>query len=188
MVSRFKRAIFFDRDGVINALVNDSTVSGRSPRQVAEFSLLPGIKEALNLAESLAYIPLVVTNQPEIARGRMTEQDLIDIHQELLTAFPAIRDIYACHHSGNICSCRKPKPGLLLRAAAEHGVDIGRSWMIGDRWVDIAAADACGARSVLISMPYSWRRSSAGMPPVGLQPTLVARDVLDAVCQIAVSR
>lgn len=138
-------ALFFDRDGVVNMRLVDDYV--RDPGQLR---LLPDIGEALRIARELGYVPVLVTNQQGIARQLMTERDLGAIHatmQERLraSAGTGFEAIYVCpHHADDRCDCRKPMPGMLLRAADELGLDLQRSWMIGDSPSDVEAGRRAG--------------------------------------------
>ena len=150
-----KRAVFLDRDGVIIEDVNVLTDS----RQVR---LLPEVPEALIRLRRAGFQLLVVTNQPVVARGLISESDLLGIHaaiQRLLRATGADLDAaYFCPHHPNAtlpeyrraCECRKPKPGMLLQAAREHMIDLGSSFMVGDRMSDIVAGAQAGCRTVLV--------------------------------------
>lgn len=175
------RALFLDRDGVLNDLVADGTASGRSPRSTSELRFVPGARTAVHQAAHANLVPIIVTNQPDVARGVLESSVLADIHSVFRRVIPDLAGIYVCEHSGNVCSCRKPRTGMLLQAARDLGLALADSWMVGDRWVDIAAAQGAGCRSVLISRPYSWVPNSSGAPEKGLRPTMVATDVLDAV-------
>ena len=154
MTAILRPAVFLDRDGVINrTTVRDGTP--RPPRSVDEVEVLPGVPEALwRLAD--AGLPLiVVTNQPDVARGTQTQAAVEEINRFLAERLP-LTAVYACYHDNDDeCDCRKPRPGMLLRAAREHGLDLARSWMVGDRWGDVEAGAAAGCRTCLIDLPYS---------------------------------
>jgi histidinol-phosphate phosphatase family protein len=179
-----RRALFFDRDGVLNALLPDGTSAGRSPQDVDELHLFDFAVEAVRLAHQAGFIPLIVTNQPGIGRGTLEVEALIAIHASLLRALPEVEAVYVCPHTGTWCDCRKPRPGLLFQAAEERGIDLRQSWVVGDRWIDVATARAAGSRAALIEMPYSWLPNSDGEAPADLGATITAADVLDAVCRI----
>ncbi len=156
-----KRAcIFLDRDGVINPdMGNLPTVDG--------FKLLPGVAQAIQSINASDYINIVVTNQPMIAKGFIKENEVIEIHKKMETLLGQkhayVDGIYYCPHHpdkgfpGEIlelkidCNCRKPKPGLLLKAANEYGIDFSRSWMVGDNEKDLIAGKAVGCRTVFIN-------------------------------------
>jgi D-glycero-D-manno-heptose 1,7-bisphosphate phosphatase len=148
------RAVFLDRDGVLNAIV-ERDGKPASPRTPDELLIVPDAPAALAALKAAGYRLFVVTNQPDIARGLMTEAALDAIHAKLSAALP-IEEVAACRHdNADHCACRKPKPGLLLDLAARHGLDLERSWMIGDQDRDIACGHAAGVRTVLLDRPYN---------------------------------
>lgn len=158
-LANLQKAIFLDRDGTINRYVGFL----RSPE---EMELLPGAAEALGIINSSGYLSVVVTNQPVIARGEVTYKGLRSIHDKMETLLGEkgsyIDRLYFCPHhpdSGfdgevrelkTVCSCRKPKPGMLLKASEELNIDLTKSWMIGDGENDILAGKAAGCRTALI--------------------------------------
>lgn len=147
------RAVFLDRDGVINANVERD---GRpvAPTTLAEFRLLPGVADAVNRLKSSGFSIIVVTNQPDIATGRTSRETLDAMHAQLCGLMP-IDDIRVCSHiDADNCHCRKPKPGLLLDAATEHGIDLARSYMVGDRWRDTEAGRAAGCLTIFVDYGY----------------------------------
>jgi len=147
-------AVFLDRDGVINrTLVRDGVP--HPPDNVGEVEILPGVHEALDLLKASGFLRIVVTNQPDVARGSQTIEAVEVINRLLADNLP-ISAFYVCYHdTHDNCECRKPRPGMLLRAAREHGIDLTSSFMVGDRWSDIEAGRAAGCRAFLIDMPYS---------------------------------
>lgn len=150
------RAVFLDRDGVLNRAV---VVGGRPhpPATVAETEILPGVPEAL---ESLARQDLLligVTNQPDVARRLTTRAAVEEINGYLLDRLPLSCLLTCYHDDGDRCACRKPKPGLLVQAATERGIALDRSFMVGDRWSDVAAGHAVGCMTFLIAAPYNER-------------------------------
>ena len=148
------RAVFLDRDGVLNAAV---ARDGRPhpPASVDELRILPGVPEALAELRRAGFLLLAVTNQPDVARGT-TPRGVVDaIHEALRAALP-LDAIYTCwHDDADRCACRKPSPGLLLEAAGERGVDLAASFMVGDRWRDTDAGVAAGCRVVFVD--HGWR-------------------------------
>jgi D-glycero-D-manno-heptose 1,7-bisphosphate phosphatase len=171
-------AVFFDRDGVLtDAPVAEGQAT--APTTLAELVVLPGAPEAIVAAHALGALALVVTNQPDIARGTLDPHEL-DLMHEHLARVLHVDVVRVCPHDGDD-RCRKPNPGMLVDLAAEHDLDLTRSYMIGDRWVDIAAGAAVGSTTILVERPYSWRATSSGGPPAGLEPDHRARDVLSAV-------
>jgi D-glycero-D-manno-heptose 1,7-bisphosphate phosphatase len=146
--------VFLDRDGVLNR----TTVRGDTPyppNSVAEVQVLPRVPEALDKLRRRGLPLIVVTNQPDVARGTQTRAVVEEINQ-FLTRQLRLTAVYTCYHdNADECDCRKPKPGMLMRAAEEHGLDLSRSFMVGDRWGDVAAGAAAGCVTLLVNMPYS---------------------------------
>ena len=150
------RAVFLDRDGVLNRTVVDAEGVPHPPAHVAELQILPGVAAALDRLTVRGFLLVVVTNQPDVARGRQRHEDVEAINQSLAAQLP-LTAVYACYHdNADRCECRKPKPGLLTRAAAELDIDLKASFMVGDRWSDIVAGTVAGCRdSYLVQAPYS---------------------------------
>ena len=152
------KAVFLDRDGVINrASIRDGKPF--SPGTMEELEILPGVPEALRQLKSHGYKMLVVTNQPDVGRGKQSRESLDAIHQDLLARFPLDDILVCCHTDADNCSCRKPLPGMLIEAAKKHNVDLAISFMVGDRWRDIDAGYNAGCRTILIDYGYSERSS-----------------------------
>jgi D-glycero-D-manno-heptose 1,7-bisphosphate phosphatase len=146
-------AIFLDRDGVLNAnLARDGKPV--APTRLEEFRLLPGVESAVHQLKDAGFFLVVVTNQPDVATGRTTKTVVESMHQELRRRMP-LDDIRVCYHTdADNCRCRKPKPGMLLDAAAEHGIDVGKSYLVGDRWRDIEAGGQAGCMTIFIDYGY----------------------------------
>jgi len=158
-LSHRQKAIFLDRDGTVNKYIGFL-------RDIRDFELLPGVDAAIGEINASGYLAIVITNQPVIARGEVTVQELQEIHNKMETLLGRkgvyIDALYYCPHhphkgyAGEIpelkidCSCRKPKPGLLLQAAQDFNIDLSQSWMIGDSENDIKAGIAAGCRTALI--------------------------------------
>ena len=177
-----QRGLFLDRDGVLNEPVSGQNSRERSPWFLDELRLFPDSKSAIDTAVSAGLVPIIVTNQPDLARGNLDANAAMAIRDAVLQALPGVIGYYWCPHSGEEgCTCRKPAPGMLNAAAKDLCLDLTQSWLIGDRWVDIAAAQAVGVRSVLVERENSWSPSSAGSPPTDLRPTLTADSVSTAV-------
>jgi D-glycero-D-manno-heptose 1,7-bisphosphate phosphatase len=143
------RAVFLDRDGVINANV---LRDGRpvAPTTIEQFRFLPGVDEAVHRLKTAGFVVIVVTNQPDIATGRTSLAVLEAMHKLVRQTMP-VDDIKACVHvDADNCSCRKPKPGMMTEAAAEHEIDLARSYMIGDRWRDVEAGSAAGCLTIFV--------------------------------------
>ena len=149
-----KRAVFLDRDGVINkAFVVDGTPT---PAQTLDqLEILPKVAEALEMLRSAGFEIVVVTNQPDVARGQLLREAVDSIHERLGRELN-IEHFYTClHDDADNCPCRKPKPGLLTLASKELGIDLRSSFMVGDRWRDIAAGQAIGCECFFIDYSYS---------------------------------
>ncbi len=152
-----KRAVFLDRDGVLNRSI---LRGGRpyAPTTPGEFTLLPGVPQALRRLQGAGFLTIVVTNQPDIATGKQSPEDLTEMHR-LLRQWVSVDDIkICCHTDADACECRKPRPGMLLAAASEHNIDLARSYMIGDRWRDVAAGPAAGCMTIFLDYGYDEAR------------------------------
>jgi D-glycero-D-manno-heptose 1,7-bisphosphate phosphatase len=152
------RAVFLDRDGVLNRpVVRD----GRAfpPARIEEFELYPDAVEACAQLKAAGFLLVVVTNQPDVGRGTQRREIIDAMHAKLRAAIPSLDAIEICFHAGathgESCECRKPKPGMLLRAAANLDIDLSESFLIGDRWRDVDCAHAAGCRAVFIDRDYS---------------------------------
>jgi D-glycero-D-manno-heptose 1,7-bisphosphate phosphatase len=150
------RAVYLDRDGVLNrAMIRDG--KPYPPATPAELEILPDVPEALARLRVAGFRLVVVTNQPDAARGITPLSTIEEIHARMAAILP-LDAIEACLHGNDgECDCRKPQPGLLLRDGAAHGVDLRRSFMVGDRWRDIDAGTAAGCRTILVDVGYDER-------------------------------
>ena len=150
------RAVFLDRDGVINrALERDGLPY--SPASLGEFEILPDVAEACAKLKQAGFWLVVATNQPDVGRGTLKKEMVEMIHAEMCRRLPIDR-VEVCYHPGqgqSDCDCRKPKPGMLLRAARELGIDLKQSWMVGDRWRDVDCGHAAGCRTIFIDRGYA---------------------------------
>ena len=153
-VVRLRRAVFLDRDGVLNrAPVRDGKPV--SPRTVAEFELLPGVGEACRLLNAAGFLLVVVTNQPDVGRGKMSREVLDRMHVRLQEEVP-LDGIEVCYDADDQSSeFRKPLPGMIFRAAHKFGIDLARSYLIGDRWRDIDCGRAAGCTTFFIDYGYA---------------------------------
>jgi D-glycero-D-manno-heptose 1,7-bisphosphate phosphatase len=155
-----KRAVFLDRDGVINRAI----VRNRKPyppASLAEMKILPGVAAGIDQLKVHGFKVIVVTNQPDVATG-VQKLSVVDKIHESLHARLGIDDIFACYHVGaDNCDCRKPKPGMLVAAAKKHGIDLTHSFLVGDRWRDIDAGNAVGCHTYFINYDYEESLSSA---------------------------
>lgn len=149
-----RQAVFLDRDGV---LVETLVEGGQAlaPLSLADFRLTEGVADAVRRLRHAGLLPIVFTNQPEIARGRLAPEVLDAMHARLRAMVP-VEDILVCpHDDGDACACRKPKPGMLEAAARKWGIDLSGSFVVGDRWRDIEAGRAVGCYTILLDRFYS---------------------------------
>lgn len=153
-VGSLKRAVFFDRDGVLNdAIVRDG--KPYPPASVGELRIEPAAAQAIEMLRSLGFATIAITNQPDVARGTQDRQTVERINAEVQSA-TGIDAVYTCYHDDrDACDCRKPKPGLILRACREVGLDASGSYLIGDRMKDIEAARAARCSPVFIDRSYA---------------------------------
>lgn len=150
-------AVFLDRDGVLNR----ATVRGGKPYPPAtmeELQILPGVPEALNELKAAGYRLLVVTNQPDVARGLTTKKLVDEMNSKLESELPLDAILTCFHDTVDRCDCRKPKPGLLIKAAREWSVDLSASFVVGDRWRDVEAGRLAGCRTIYIDYGYDEQR------------------------------
>ncbi|MBM3784022.1 MAG: HAD-IIIA family hydrolase [Acidobacteria bacterium] len=154
------RAVFLDRDGVLNqAVVREG--KPYPPSDASAMRLTDGAGAALARLKALGYLLIVVTNQPDLARGTQLAANMEGIHESLRQQLP-LDAFFVCPHDGpDHCACRKPKPGLIQQAQAEYGIELASSYLIGDRWRDIDAARAAAVRSIWIDYGYAERGPSA---------------------------
>lgn len=151
-----RKAAFLDRDGVLNRAV---VKAGKPfpPMNVGELEILPGVARSLERLREAGYLSVVVTNQPDVARGTTTRSAVEAINAHLRQAL-ALDAFYVCwHDDSSACGCRKPAPGLILQSASDYNVDIAASFMIGDRWRDIEAGQRAGCHTVWINRHYDER-------------------------------
>jgi len=146
------RAVFLDRDGVINR----PPPEGLYLTSADDFILLPGVAEAIGRLNQAGFRVIVVTNQRGIARGLVSARTVEEIHARLRMAVREdggeIDHVYVCPHDyGDACACRKPKPGMLQQAAREYFLNLAECWMVGDKACDIAAGQAAGCHTVMVS-------------------------------------
>ena len=146
-------AAFLDRDGVLNEAILRGG-KPRPPASVGDLVIRPGVRSACTSLRNFGVLLLVVTNQPDIARGQATWDEVDAINQHLITELGLDAALVCPHDDADGCDCRKPKPGLLLRAAEQFGVDLGRSVMVGDRDRDIEAGRRAGVTTVWVRSDY----------------------------------
>jgi D-sedoheptulose 7-phosphate isomerase len=151
-----QRAVFLDRDGVINrAFVRDGKPF--PPPTPQELEILPGVPEALRELKANGFKLLLVTNQPDVGRGKLSVQTLDAMHEDLRAHLPLDDILVCCHTDRDKCDCRKPMPGMIIEAARKHNIDLAASFMVGDRWRDVDAGYNAGCKTILIDYGYSER-------------------------------
>ncbi len=184
-MSGITRAVFIDRDGVINRDSPDFIKSWD------EVDFLPGSRRAIRELTAAGYAVIVVTNQSGVGRGLLTLETLAEIHRRMRAAVREaggdIRDIRFCpHRPGDGCDCRKPLPGLILSAARDHGIDPSRAWMVGDSVRDIRCGQTAGCRTVLVRTGNG-RDAERTLAEEGAPPAHVAESLPEAAEYIILS-
>jgi len=184
-----QRAVFIDRDGTISEEVGYIN-------HVSRFRLFPYAASAIKHLNENGWLAIVITNQAGVARGYFSEDMVQTVHaamtRELESSGARLEAIYYCAHHPSVgeppyrldCDCRKPKPGLILRAAKDFDIDLEESWMVGDRYSDVELAGNAGVKSMLVMSGYGrgeWEHQRASWTE---QPDLVAEDLLEAVRHI----
>lgn len=162
-IDQVVKAVFLDRDGVINRnVLYPDTGAYESPRNAAAFELFPDTTESLRKLENAGFRLFLVSNQPNVAKAKSTLIELQEIHHKLEAALAReaihFTDFFYCYHHpdssvpeyGGPCECRKPSPYFLIKAATEHGIDLSQSWMVGDRASDVECGKRAGVRTILI--------------------------------------
>jgi D-glycero-D-manno-heptose 1,7-bisphosphate phosphatase len=152
-----RRAVFLDRDGVINrAVVRNG--HPYPPASIEDFELYADVAVGCARLKAANFLLVVITNQPDVSRGKQRRETVEAMNLKMQSALPSLDRIEICYHAGERygepCDCRKPRPGLILRAAAELKIDLGASYVIGDRWRDVDCARAAGCRAILIQRGY----------------------------------
>ena len=161
-IGSLKRAVFLDRDGVLNqAVIRDG--KPYPPQSEAQVEVVAGAAAALGRLKALGLPLIVVTNQPDVARGTQKAEAVEAIHRRLRRELPVDEFLSCYHDDADGCACRKPKPGLILEGAARYGADPARSFLIGDRWRDVEAGQAAGCRTIWIDRGY--RERGPARPP-----------------------
>lgn len=187
-----RRAVFLDRDGTINVLVDRAgDERGDSPATPDEFELLPGAGEAIRRINAAGLLTVVVSNQPGIAKGTFTaallEATTRKMHRELARFAARVDAVFYCVHHPEalldgyrlLCACRKPKPGLLLRGATAFGIDLRRSYMVGDSMTDVQAGASVGCQTVWLGERSC--RMCQSMERAAVRPDHVAVGLDEAV-------
>jgi D-glycero-D-manno-heptose 1,7-bisphosphate phosphatase len=161
-----RRAVFLDRDGVVNRAV---LRNGKPypPATAAEMRLLPGVREACSKLREAGFALILVTNQPDIARGLVSAEQVSEMNGRL-QRFLRLDGVGVCPHDDAArCACRKPQPGLLLEAARVWNIDLESSFVVGDRWRDIEAGHRAGCRPIFVDYGYAEQRPTAPFIGVG---------------------
>jgi len=149
------RAVFLDRDGIINhpIIINDKPYS---PKKMIAY--MEGIFDLCYHLVDNDYLLVIVTNQPDVARGKTTIEEVNAFNNRIKQSLP-IWDVFVCPHDDlDYCECRKPKPGMLLKASKKHDIDLKQSWLIGDRWKDVEAGDRAGCQTIFVDYGYKEHR------------------------------
>lgn len=160
------RAVFLDRDGVLNASV---IREGKPypPDSLRDLEILPGVREALSDLRAAGFLNIVVTNQPDVATGKQRIEVVEAMHDRLLRELP-LDGVKVCYHTDDQnCDCRKPKPGMLLEAARDFHIELPRSFLVGDRWRDIVAGQAAGCGCFFVD--YGYDEARPAMPHVAVK-------------------
>ncbi len=153
VVEILKKAVFLDRDGVLNDVL---LKAGKPypPENLESLAILPGVTEAIRIFKQNDFEIVVVTNQPDVKRGTSSKKEVDLINEHLATSL-SIDNFYVCFHDElDDCSCRKPLPGMIFEAAFQIGIDLERSYMVGDRWRDIEAGQTAGCICYFIDHNY----------------------------------
>jgi len=158
-MSKLRKAVFLDRDGVINQSI---VRNGKPfpPSSLDEVKIIDGVVEALAALRQAGFLLIVVTNQPDVARGTVVNSVVEEINaffkKELL-----LDDVFVCiHDDKDKCDCRKPLPGLILQAAKKYNIDLKQSFMVGDRWKDVEAGRRAGCKTIWIDLGYDEKKPS----------------------------
>lgn len=151
-----KKAVFLDRDGVINEVIyRDGSEKPSSPWNFEEFKLIPGIKKTLEELNHMGFHLFVISNQPDISRGFIKQGTTEKINQIISESFP-ISEIKVCPHDDqDNCNCRKPKPGMILDLCKKWNIDQIKSFIIGDNWKDMKAGKSAGLTCIILDMTYN---------------------------------
>ncbi len=186
MTAPLRPAVFLDRDGTINEQMGYIN-------HISRFQMLPGVAEAIEMLNEARIPVVVVTNQSGLARGYFPAELLVTVHEKMSTLLAEkgahVDRIYICPHHPEAkkeeyrlaCNCRKPKTGMLVQAAEEMGLELGKSFVVGDRWSDLKTAVACGATPVLVLTGYGRGDAQYIGPTQEVQPAFVGVDLACAV-------
>ena len=151
-------AVFLDRDGVINRVLIRNGMP-HPPCHVEEFDVYEDVPDGCARLKAANFLLVVITNQPDVGRGSQSRKTVEAMNLKMRSALPLLDRIEVCYHAGEHygqpCGCRKPRPGLILRAATALNIDPKKSYLIGDRWRDVDCARAAGCRAILIQRGYN---------------------------------
>lgn len=153
-IDQIKRAIFLDRDGIINSSV---VKEGKPypPASVVEVQFITGVRECLLKFAKKGFLIFIITNQPDVARGTKNIEEIEKIHHLIKEQFP-VDEIFACYHDDeDHCTCRKPGIGFFLQAQRDYAIDLTQSYMVGDRWRDIDAGKNAGCTTIFVDYGYN---------------------------------
>ena len=166
------KAVFLDRDGVLNNIIIKDGLPF-SPSKYEDLKILPGVKDSIIKLKELDFLCIIVTNQPDVSRGKIEKKTVIKMN-DYLNKELKLDDIFVCFHDDNDkCECRKPKPGLILEAAEKWNINLKKSYMIGDRWKDVEAGTLSGCKTIFINNNYKEQIKS--------QPNFISENLLKAV-------
>ncbi len=171
-----RKCVFFDRDGIVNISPGPGYVE-----RWQDFHLIPEFVVSAKIAAAKGYAVAIATNQRGVARGIMAQETLDEIHTKLRSALSvagvSLLGIFCCIHDRDACDCRKPLPGLLLKAAEEHDIDLAASWMVGDRQTDVDTGRAAGCRTVLVGLPDAESNADFMLANMADLPGLLEREL-----------
>lgn len=153
---RGRRAVFLDRDGVLNDVVLREG-KPHPPQTLEQMTILPGVREAISALHAAGLLLIVVTNQPDVRTG-LQRRDVVEAMHTWLGGELSIDEFRTCFHvDADACACRKPAPGMLREASLTWDIDLSRSYLVGDRWRDVGAGRAAGCRTFWIDRGYRER-------------------------------
>jgi len=149
------RAVFFDRDGVVNDVLFDNKKNPLSPTTIEEYVLKDGIRELVKKVKNLGYKTIVITNQPYISRNLISQEFLNEIHGYVKKKLSLDDLIFCPHDNDDNCACRKPKPGMLIEMSEKHDIDLNNSYMVGDTYKDVGAGESAGCKTIIVDAHYN---------------------------------
>lgn len=189
--SKMRKAVFLDRDGVINELMfNKTTNEYEPPHKIDGLEIIEGVIDSLHDLQDKNYELFIVSNQPDYAKGKTSLDNLKNVHDELHKIFVKenilFKEYYYCYHHPNgiikeysyDCNCRKPKPYFVLKAIKDHNIDPDSSWFVGDRDSDISCGRASGLKTILIENKYSEQYSGT------IEPNFIVNNLSEATEKI----